>query len=160
MASWSRRLTCLAVATVLSGSPAVLSACMALCVDGPVARASAPEGTPAGHHQHGVASAPMASSSHARHAPSTPGAPDAGVTSALPPSAARLSSTCDSCCDAGPDAIVAGLVAGRTAAQAVATAPTPAAVPFHIGASTSVGPPPSPPVPPPSPTRAPLALRI
>src|SRR5690606_2052481 len=34
--SWSHGLTCVALAFALSGSPAMLAACMALCVDSPV----------------------------------------------------------------------------------------------------------------------------
>ncbi len=49
VASFAHRLTSVAMAFALSGSPAVLAACMALCLDSPMAAASATDGTQADH---------------------------------------------------------------------------------------------------------------
>jgi hypothetical protein len=159
--SFAHRLTSFAMAFALSGSPAVLSACMALCLDTPVV-ASAAEGTQAGHNSHGAVTAPAAASPHAHHsaAASTPPTASEASASPLTPSDARLVATCDNCCVAGPIAFAAGPGVDRTDSKAFATAPAVSVVSFHINAATHAVTPLSPPVPPPSPTRAPLALRI
>lgn len=161
VASFAHRLTCLAMAFALSGSPAVLSACMALCLDSPVA-ASAMGGTQPGHNGHGGMTEPAAESPHVHHGTAAPTQPTATVPTASPlvPSDARLVGSCDNCCVAGPIAFAAGPGVDRTDGKAFATAPAVSVVSFHMNAATHAATPPSPPVPPPSPTRAPLALRI
>jgi hypothetical protein len=159
--SFAQRLTSVAMAFALSGSPAVLSACMALCLDSPVA-ASAMGGTQPGHSGHGGMTEPAAESPHAHHGTAAPTQPTATVATASPlvPSDARLVGSCDNCCVAGPIAFAAGPGVDRTDGKAFATAPAVSVVSFHMNAATHAATPPSPPVPPPSPTRAPLALRI
>lgn len=159
--SFAQRLTSVAMAFALSGSPAVLSACMALCLDSPVA-ASAMGSTQPGHNGHGGMTEPAAESPHAHHGTAAPTQPTATVATASPlvPSDARLVGSCDNCCVAGPIAFAAGPGVDRTDGKAFATAPAVSVVSFHMNAATHAATPPSPPVPPPSPTRAPLALRI
>jgi hypothetical protein len=149
------------MAFALSGSPAVLAACMALCLDSPMAAASAMDGTPADHKDHGVAAEPASVSPHADHGTAASTQLTASLASASPlaPSDARLTGCCDSCCVAGPVAFTAGPGVERTDGTAFATAPA-VSVAFHVIAATHAAARPSPPVPPPSPTRAPLALRI
>lgn len=161
MGSFAQRLTSVAMAFALSGSPAVLSACMALCLDSPVA-ASAMGGTQPGHNGHGGMTEPAAESPHAHHGTAAPTQPTATVATASPlvPSDARLVGSCDNCCVAGPIAFAAGPGVDRTDGKAFATAPAVSVVSFPMNAATHAATPPSPPVPPPSPTRAPLALRI
>lgn len=161
VASFAQRLTSVAMAFALSGSPAVLSACMALCMDSPVA-ASAMGGTQPGHNGHGGMTEPAAESPHVHHGTAAPTQPTATVPTASPlvPSDARLVGSCDNCCVAGPIAFAAGPGVDRTDGKAFATAPAVSVVSFHMNAATHAATPPSPPVPPPSPTRAPLALRI
>jgi hypothetical protein len=163
VASFAQRLTSVAMAFALSGSPAVLSACMALCLDSPVA-ASANGGTQPGHNGHnghGGMTEPAAESPHAHHG-AAPTQPTANMATASPlvPSDARLVGSCDNCCVAGPIAFAAGPGVGRTDGKAFATTPAVSVVSFHLNAATHAATPSSPPVPPPSPTRAPLALRI
>ena len=158
--SVAHRLTSVVIAVVLSGSPAVLSACMALCFGGQTP-ANATELAHEGHDGHAAVTAPAAASPHAHHGPEASPQPPASVADRSPraPSHARLVSTCDNCCIAGPVAFAAGPGVERPDGKAFATAP-PVSVPFQVIASTHAAAPPSPPVPPPSPTRAPLALRI
>jgi hypothetical protein len=148
------------MAIALSGSPAVLAACMALCLGSPIA-ASATDGTQADHKGHGAVAEPAAVSPHAHHGTAASTQPTASQASASPlaPSDARLVGSCDSCCVAGPVAFAAGPGVERTDGKAFATAPA-VSVAFQLIAATHAAAPPSPPVPPPSPTRAPLALRI
>lgn len=159
--SFAHRLTSFVMAFALSGSPAVLSACMALCLDSPMVAASATDGMQADHKGHGAVAEPAAVSPHAHHGTAASTQPTASPVSASPlaQSDARLVGSCDSCCVAGPIAFAAGPGVERTDAKAFATAPA-VSVPFQVIAATHAAAPPSPPVPPPSPTRAPLALRI
>lgn len=164
--SFAHRLSCFAMAFALSGSPAVLAACMALCLDSPMAAASATEGTKADHKGHGAVAEPAAVSAHTHHGTATstqPAAtqPIATLASASPLafSAARKVGSCDSCCVAGPVAFAAGPGVERADGKAFAMAPAVSVASFHLSAATHATAPPSPP-PPPSPTRAPLALRI
>jgi len=158
--SRAHRLVSVVLAFALSGSPAVLAACTALCMDSAVA-AHAADATPAGHQGHGaITDAGVAP--HAHH--SSPASPRPAVSAADPSphahSAARLVGACDSCCDAGAAAVVAGPGVERTSGQAFALAPTVAVAPFYPSVTTPRATPPSAHVPPPSPTRAPLTLRI
>ena len=159
--SFSHRLTSFVMAFALSGSPAALSACMALCLDGPMGAASATDGGQVDHKGHGAVAEPAAASPHAHHGTTASTQPAASLASATPlaPSDARLVGSCDSCCVAGPVAFAAGPGVERTDGKAFATAPA-VSVAFQVMAATHAAAPPSSPVPPPSPTRAPLALRI
>lgn len=159
--SFAQRLMSVAMAFALSGSPAVLSACMALCLDSPVA-ASAMGGTQPGHNGHGGMTEPAAESPHVHHGTAAPTQPTATVPTASPlvPSDARLVGSCDNCCVAGPIAFAAGPGVDRTDGKAFATTPAVSVLSFHMSAATHAATPASDPVPPPSPTRAPLALRI
>jgi len=161
VSSFAHRLTCFVMAFALSGSPAVLSACMALCLDSPVA-ANSTEATQVGHAGHSAVTVPAAVSPHAHHGTPASAQLTAGVVNASPlaPSDARLVGTCDNCCLSGPVAFAAGPGVERTDGKAFAMAPTVSVAVFHLSVTTYAAAPPSPPVPPPSPTRAPLALRI
>jgi hypothetical protein len=156
----ARRLTSVAMAVTLSGSPAVLSACMALCVDVPAASAS--EVPAGGHHGHGDVTEPVAGSPHAHHGIAASTGPTAHAADASPmvPPDARLAGDCDDCCIAGTAALPAGPGVPRTDGQALATTPAVVLAAFQVRARPDQAAPLRPPVPPPSPTRAPLALRI
>lgn len=159
--SFAHRLTSVLMAFALSGSPAVLSACMALCLDSPVA-ANTTDATQAGHGDHATVAEPAAPSPHAHHGTAASPQPTATVAnpSSLAPPDARLVGTCDNCCVAGPVAFAAGPGVERTDGKAFAMAPTVAVALFQMSVATPAPAPLRPPVPPPSPTRAPLALRI
>lgn len=161
VASRAHRVISVVLAFALSGSPAVLSACTALCLDSPVSAASL-EPAVAGHHGHGAMAEVAPASPHAHH--SSPASPRSVVSTADPSpqahSAARLIGACDSCCNAGSAAVVAGPGVERTSGQALAMAPAVAVASFQPSVTTQPAAPPSAPVPPPSPTRAPLTLRI
>lgn len=161
VASFTHRLTCVAMALALSGSPAVLAACMALCLDSPTA-AIVTDGAQADHNGHGAMAGPVAESPHAHHSTPAANQPTAIAANASPlaSSDARLVQSCGNCCLAGPVAFAAGPGVERTDAKACGVAPAIEVVSFHVSVATHEAAPPSPPVPPPSPTRAPLALRI
>jgi hypothetical protein len=161
--SWSHQLTCLALAFALSGSPAVLAACMALCADSPVtmavqtrhaghgARATevVPEAAPrAHHHNHGVVAAPAVAET-AAHLPAAP-----------QPSHVRLMATCTDCCPDGEFASAPGLRSERRDVDAASVAATERATSFDLSRGVRAALPSSPPIPPTSPARSPLALRI
>lgn len=163
VSSWSHRFTCLALALALSGSPAVLAACMALCVDNPVTTAAqtghadhgaratevVPEAAPrAQHHNHGVEAAPAVAET-AAHLPSAP-----------QPSHVRLMATCTDCCPDGEFASAPGLRAELRDVDAASVAATERAASFDLSRAVQAASPSSPPIPPTSPARAPLALRI
>lgn len=162
VALFAHRLTCVAMAFALSGSSAVLSLCMALCLNSPLAAVSATDAVQADHQSHGAVAEPAAVSPHAHHGTPASPQPSASVTNAslLPLSDARLVSSCDSCCVASPVALVAGPGVERADGKAFATAPAVSVASFQVVAAMQAAAPPSPSVPPPSPTRAPLALRI
>jgi len=158
-----KRLTSLAIAIALSGSPAVLSACMALCLPGVDTAASNTDSQSAGHAAH-LAAAPAGASAHAHHGSSVSheSAATAPTTASSHGSAeARLSTTCTNCCPEGQAVLVAGPGVERTDAKSFSVTSTGSQVasflPTPLGLRAS---PPNPPVPPPSPTRAPLVLRI
>jgi hypothetical protein len=159
----SKRLTSLAIAIALSGSPAVLSACMALCLPGVHTAASDTDTQPAGHAAP-LAAAPASASAHAHH-----GSPVSNESAATAPTTAssdglsetRLSATCTNCCPEGQVILVVGPGVERTDAKFFSVSSTASQVasvlPTPLGLEAS---PPSQPVPPPSPTRAPVVLRI
>jgi len=159
--TWSHRLTCLALAFALSGSPAVLAACMALCVDSPIVMtkaghlghgALAPEVVPETashvHHDHGAAAAPT-TEEPATHLAVAPQASDA-----------RLMATCSDCCLDGGSMPAAGLRAERRDGDAASEAAIARLAPFDLSRAVQAASPPGPPRPPSSPARTPLALRI
>lgn len=162
-ASLPKRLTSLAIVIALSGSPAVLSVCMALCQPG-VATAASHEGSPPeGHSVHASAPATAVASVYDHHGSSGSNAPAAKATNSASShewSDARLTATCRHCCSDAV-AFVAGPGAERIDARGFATTPMiPLVASFLVTTSVPGASPPSPPVPPPSPNRAPLALRI
>lgn len=142
-----RRLVSIAAVIAVSGSPAVLSACMAVCLQaGPVATMPM-EHAPASAHAHHGAVASVAV---------------AGDRLPLPQSSsARLVATGADCCpDDRADAIARGVIQ-RADAQKVA--PPASASPFasHLLTPVASGAsPPGPPIQRPSLIRVPLVLRI
>ncbi|MCC7126398.1 MAG: hypothetical protein IT178_16230 [Acidobacteria bacterium] len=185
-----RRLTSVTIAFALSGSPAVIAACMTLCLPGSVAAKT--QGGGAAHHGHDGAAhqviAPAADreaspaphahhDAHAHHsaqATSTQtviehhhgivehqqGLVSVADDSPAPAPGASLSSSCDDCC---PDAnaVVAAAGAERASARLLSTPP-----PARVLASAALLITardlfaPRPPLSPPAPPRSPLALRI
>jgi hypothetical protein len=154
-----RRLVCFAIAFAMSGSPAVISACMALCLpDGPRA---ASHGT-AAFEQPSHPPAPAAPSAHAHHVADA--APDSSAGD-LPPVEhpdARVIAGCDDCCPDESSALVAGLGAQRMNAHpSLAAPPSELEAVRFASVSSIVGlSPPGPPVRPPSPAASRLVLRI
>ena len=158
--TWSHRLTCLALAFALSGSPAVLAACMALCVDSPVkttaghsghgapAPERVPEATSHAHHDHGAAAAPTTEepATHVAVAPQT--------------SDARLMAICIDCCFDGGSMPAAGLRAERRDVNAAPLAAIARPTSFDLSHAAQAASPPDPPIPPSSAARMPIALRI
>ena len=143
----AKRLTTIATVFALSGSPAALYACMALCLQAaPMAAMAHEHGAPVPH----AAPVPAVAAGHAHH--TSPAAPES--------SDARLGATCHDCCPDGV-AVVIGLGAERTDTHACGATPMVVAV-AHFLLTTSVlgaaphGPPASPPASP----RAPLVLRV
>ena len=61
-------MTGLALVIALSGSPAVLSACMAVCLQGVATAASHTDTQATGHAAHVTATVPAVASAHAHHA--------------------------------------------------------------------------------------------
>jgi hypothetical protein len=157
--SFAHRLTCFAIAMALSGSPVVLAACMALCLDSPVVTASASDGTQAGQKCHVAVAEPAAVSPHAHHGTASSTEPTVSLVSgSLPnPSAARVADICDSCC---VGAFAAGPGLQRVDGRVFAPAMTVSVESFYGTAGTHAAAAPSPPIRPPSPARAPVALRI
>ena len=163
VASLPRRLTSLVMVFTLSGSPAVLAACMAVCLG--VATAASLEGsTSVGHAAHTPVPAPTVASGHAHHGSAASNEPTAVATNrAFSPawSDARVSAACGDCCAAGRLALVAS--AGVERVNALTLGAGPAASPvasFLLTTSVLGASSPGPLLPPPSPTRAPLVLRI
>jgi hypothetical protein len=154
-----RRLVCVAIVFAMSGSPAVISACMALCLPQMAGPASHEHGAMTPRSQH--APVPAAAPSHAHHIPTAPH--ESALTSSAPlhGSDARWMAGCADCCPEEQAALVAGFGADRSSAQTLLSAALYlreipfAAAPANAGVS-----PPDPLVDPPSPVRAPLVLRI
>ena len=163
VASLPKRLTSLAIVIALSGSPAVLSACMALCLPGVVTAASDTDSPSAGHAAH-LAVSPASASAHAHH-----GSPVSNESATTAPttasshgsSEARLSATCTNCCPEGQAILVAGPGVERSDAKFFSASSTVSQMASVLPTLRGLGAsPPSPPVPPPSPTRAHVVLRI
>jgi hypothetical protein len=160
--TWSQRLTCLALAFALSGSPAVLAACMALCVDSPIIMTTAgPEAAlHAHHHEHGAAAAPTTEDPAANHVGHGALAPEVVLAAVPQASDARLTATCSDCCLDGGVVPAAGLRVERRDGDAASEAATARLAPFDLSRAVQAASPPRPPMPPISPVRTPLALRI
>ena len=77
VASLPKRMTGLALVVALSGSPAVLSACMAVCLQGVATAASHTDTQSTGHAAHVTATVPAGASAHAHHASPVSNAPAA-----------------------------------------------------------------------------------
>ena len=164
VASLPKRLTSLAIAIALSGSPAVLSACMALCLQGVATAASHTDSQSAGHAAHLGTPAPAGASAHAHHGSSVSdeaAAAGPATTSSQDLSEARLSAPCTNCCPEGQAMLAAGPGVERTDAKSFSAAPIASRMTSFLVTLPVLGAsPPNPPVPPPSPIRAPLSLRI
>jgi len=159
--SWSHRLTCFALTLALSGSPAVLAACMALCLGSQVTAAPQAGDSRSGHSAHESTLASVAASAHAHHGGSARVQSVANAVASRPlhhSSNARLVRSCHTCCADGLVAVAAGVERADT--KAFGAAPSVQLASFQLNPATHVALLPNPPVSPPSPTRAPLALRI
>jgi hypothetical protein len=145
------------MALALSGSPAVMATCLALCLASP-ASATGHAGPASTHHDaHDGAAEPAAVSPHAHHSAAPSSAMDGALASAAD---ARLVGTCDGCCGAGLVELAAGPGVEKTDAKALGAAPCVEVASRHISVANRAVAPPTPPVPPPSPIRSPLVLRI
>jgi hypothetical protein len=159
--SLPKRLTSLAIVIALSGSPVVLSACMALCPQGMAIAASDTYSQSA----HVTAAVPAGATAHAHHA--SPVSNESAATGPATASchdwsaAAPLRATCTHCCSEGQAILLAGLGVERTDATSFSATPIASWMASFLVTLRGLGAsPPSPPVPPPSPTRALLILRI
>ena len=139
----ARQVVIVATVLALSGSQAVLSACLALCSGSHSAAVVT-------HHGSAEAQSVVASAAeHQGHHP-TPAAPDsteAAVPLAGHDSAPELKALCGSCCPDSAATLVAGPRAERADAIALAIAPTTLSwqLPASIGRTVpSLGPPVSP----------------
>lgn len=116
VASWPRRLTSLATVIALSGCPAMLSTCMALCLPtAPMTAMAHKQDTPVG--QAAPASTAAGVSGHSHHgAPAAHAAPASADAraSAHALSDARLGATGHACC---PDGVAVVAVAGPRVAR-------------------------------------------
>ena len=164
VASLPKRLTSLAIVIALSGSPAVLSACISLCLQGVATAASHTDSQSAGHAAHSSAAIPAGASAHAHHgSPVSNESAVAGpaTASSQDSSEAHLSATCTNCCPEGQAMVLAAPGAERIDAKSFSATPIASRMASFLVTLPGLGAsPPSPPVPPPSPTRALLVLRI
>lgn len=143
----AKQLTIVATVLALSGSQAVLSACLALCFESTPAAAVPHHGS---KEAESVADAPAAEH-HGHHG--SPAAPE--VTEAAAPladhgSALRLKALCGNCCPDGDVTLVARPRAERVDSVVLAIAPTTLSwqLPASAGRTVpSLGPPVSPPPP-------------
>jgi hypothetical protein len=149
----------------LSGSPAVLAACGALCLPGVDTQASTADGATVAHAAHSPV--PAVAALHVHHgSPVSAEAATAPATLGSSPawSHAAVSPACSECCSDRQTALVAGAGVERVDAFTLRAAPAASPVPGFllttaVGGASPSGPP-RPPVPPPSPARAVLVLRI
>lgn len=158
VASFANRLVCLGMALALSGSPAVMATCLALCLASPSSAAGHMGHASAQHEGHDEAAQPAAVSPHAHHH----GVAPVPAMGAAVPSAAdtRLVRTCDGCCGGGLVEVAAGPGVERTDAKALGVAQGVEVESRDVSAANRAVTSSTPPVPPPSPTRSPLILRI
>ena len=162
VASLVHRLTSLALAFALTGSPALLAACMAFCLHGSVEAATGAAHPHAGHGAQQAEAAPAASG-HVHHgvsaATDSPGAvthdPSQHSTSAV-----RVAGVCTDCCTSGPLTSAADLGGERSNAKTFTAVPNVQVASFGLTTAPDAVSPPRPPISPLSPTRSPLALRI
>lgn len=158
-----KRLTGLAIVIALSGSPAVLSACMALCLQD-MATASHTDSPSAGHAAHVTAAVPAGASAHAHHAsPVSNGSAATGSATASSHDSAerRLSGPCTNCCPQRQAMSVAEPGVERIDTKSFSAAPLASRAASFLVTLPGLGAPsPSPPVSPPSPTKTLLVLRI
>lgn len=187
MAAWLKRLTSLATVLAVSGAPAVLSACMAQCVQAAMTAMADKQGAPveqaapasteavvSGHSHHGSppahpapASTEAVVSGHSHHgsppAHSAPALADARASAhEARVSGARLGGVCHECCSAGVAVVaVASPRVERMDAPAFGAAATltPVARDLLTAAVLSAAPH-RPPESLPDTNRAPLVLRI
>lgn len=152
----ARQVVIAATVLALSGSQAVLSACLALCF----ASTPAAAGT---HHQSAEAESvnvEAAAEHHGHHAsPAAPESTEATAPIADHDSPPILKALCGSCCPDGDATLVAGARAERADTIALAIAPTTLSwqLPPSVGRTAS---PSGPPVSPPPPVGALTPLRI
>lgn len=155
VAPWVHRLTVVALALTLSGSPAAVAACMSMCLGAQMGEA---EHVLAAHDDHGEPAVALPDA-HAHHGASA----DAVLSHSSHTNGAsgsRLMAPCSACCKVAQSARAAGLRAERADTHLVGTAPTAVAVSLHV---PPLQPPPLQAIlltPPPVPTRALLVLRI
>ena len=159
---WLRQAASLVAVFALSGSPAVLSACMAACLQaGPVAL-PIEQGASAAHAPRPAASspAPDVASEHAHH--SSSGSHQSSGDRQASPDSSTLSAVCGNCCGDGQTTVIDAVGVERTGAQRLAGASVPAPVPSYLTAIVArrASPPRTPPISPPSPARSSLVLRI
>ena len=162
VASLPQRLTSLAIVTALSGSPAALSACMALCLQGVATATSHTDSKSAGHGAHVAAVAQAGVSAHAHHGSpvSNESATGTAAASSHSWSEARVSASCTNCCPEGQAMMVAGPGVERIDVKSFSATPIASRMTSFLVTLPGLGAsPPGPPGPPP-PNRAPLALRI
>jgi hypothetical protein len=160
--AYAKRLTSVATAFALSGLPAVLTACMALCLQATsVAVTHSTHGVSGEHHA--SSPAPAVATGHAHHGAPTAQAtrPSAGARVSNPGSpSSRLHADCVSCCldgvvlAAGPRVERLDTHAGSAGSMVVPPATVSVMLPVHDVAPE--GPPPSPPTL----TRVTLVLRV
>ena len=163
VAAWTNRLASFAAVFALSGSPAALSACMALCLQpapmtaladeqGALVRQTAPASSAAGVSCHSAHSSPAA------HA--APASADARAL-AHELSNVRLGATGDCCSHGVTVAAVTGPGVERANAHAFGAAAMAVPLARYLLTTSVLGATPhSPPASPPAPTSAPLVLRI
>ena len=160
--SLAHRLTSLALAFALTGSPALLAACMAACLHASAAAATRTAHPLAQHDKHSAQSA-SAASRHVHHGASDATNSPAAMThvpSGHPTPDARMAGVCTDCCTSGRLTFTADLGGERGNVQTFAAAPIVEVASFGLMPAADDVSPPGPPIPPPAPSRAPLALRI
>lgn len=143
----ARQVVIVATVLALSGSQAVLSACLALCF----ASTPASAGTHYGSAEAESVNVVAAAEHHGHHAsPAAPESTEAAAPLADHGSAPVLKSVCGSCCPDSDVTRVAGPRAERADTIALALAPTTLSwqLPVSVGRTApSLGPPVSPPPP-------------
>jgi uncharacterized Zn-binding protein involved in type VI secretion len=161
--SLRNRLTGVAVVIVLSGSPAMLSACMAFCLQDELAP-SHEHGASVGHVTHSSSTVQTDGAAHAHHGSLVSNGSDATTAMSVAShssSKVLLSIVGTNCCPEAQTVLLAGRGVERTDAASLGATSTVSKVasfyptPPVLGAS-----PPGSPGSPPSPTTAALVLRI
>lgn len=143
----ARQVTIVATVLALSGSQAVLSACLAMCFESMPAAAVRHHGST---EPEPVLAAPAAEHHGHYVSPAAPKVTEAAAPLTDDGSALRLKPLCGNCCPDGDVTLVAGPRAERADAVALAIAPTTLSwqLPASVGRTVpSLGPPVSPPPP-------------